>query len=82
MLQACGEQLTGLIPRLASEEIIAVIRAAKLYKLRNLHWACRDRIGEIGVDFLVQDAVCDLLSADRDLYKEIVNATKKRRRTV
>ena len=59
---------------------IIVVRAAKLHKLHNLYAACHDRISEIGVDFLAQDAVCDLLSGDRDLYKEIVSATKKRKR--
>ena len=82
VLLTCGEQLAGLVPTLTSEELIAAIRAAKLHTLRSLYGACRDRIGQVGPNFLMEDAVCDLAAADRDLYKEIGSATMKRRRTI
>ena len=71
---------------MAADELVAVLRASKLHTLLNLGASCRDRIGEIGVQFLAEDDVCDLASTDRDLYKDIVNSLNesatKRRRTI
>jgi hypothetical protein len=86
VLQASADRLSDFVPTLAADELVAVLRASKLHTLLNLGASCRDRIGEIGVQFLAEDDVCDLASTDRDLYKDIVNSLNesatKRRRTI
>ena len=79
--RACAERLADLAPDIGAADIMKVFRVAKLYTLRTLSSACHDRIGGLGKDFLEDDSVIDLLKDDPQLYKEVLNAAWKRRRT-
>ena len=85
MAQACGRKLAFLAPKLEPDSLLKVLRAAKVHALRRLQEACFDSISAIGKGFLLQDEVCDILgeiiSTERNFYKEIVTAAHKKRRT-
>ena len=54
---------------------------ARLHNLVSLINACRDRMGVLGKEILLSNAVIDLLKDDPALYQEVVIAAWKRRRT-
>ena len=81
MAHRCVQRLGDLCTALAADELLKVFRAARMYELQGLRRLCCDRMRAMGAELLARDDVCDLLSTDRDLYKEVVNAACKRRRT-
>jgi len=86
LLQLVGEELAEVgLDLLGKGDLLKVLRAATLYKLRNLRMLCCDRISEIGIGFLQDDEVCamlpDIISSERDTYMVITSAIGKRRRT-
>ena len=67
--QACARRLSELVPDMAAEVLLVVLRAAKVHELRSLRAACHDRISETGGNFLLQDGVQEFLAANGEILR-------------
>jgi hypothetical protein len=79
---ASSRRLIELVPTLPPDVLVHVFRVAKLHEQAVLREACHHRMGEIGVVLLEEDGVFEIISTDKILYKEVLSACSKRRRTI